>query len=136
MISERVLKGQTDKLYFCTSLAPPNVIPLGSLALLLSPSTTTTQTSMDLPAPDVEGCKGGNTSACYQQLLQVIAASSGGEGDNKQARPRAFAFEIASKVGSEFCQHNSTPEPLAEMSPELNKQAAARHPGLCGHPHA
>ena len=62
---------------------------------------------MDLPTPDVEGYKGGNTSACYQQLLQVIAASSGGGGDNKQA-PRAFAFEIASKVGAEFCQHNST----------------------------
>ena len=58
MISERVLKGQTDKLYFCTSLAPPNVIPSGSLVLLLSPSTTTTQTNMDLPAPDVEGYKG------------------------------------------------------------------------------
>ena len=40
MIGRRVLKGQTDKLYFCTSLAPPNVIPSGSLALLLSPSTT------------------------------------------------------------------------------------------------
>ena len=90
---------------------------------------------MYLPAHDVEGYKGGNTSACYQQLLQVIAASSRGEGDNKQA-PRAFAFEIASKVDAEFCQHTSTPEPLADMSAELNKQAVARHPGLCGHPHA
>ena len=135
MISERVLKGQTDNLYFCTCLAQPDVIPSGSLALLISPSTTTTQTNMDLPAPDVESYKGGNTSACYQQLLQVIAASSGGGGDNEQT-PRAFAFEIASKVGAEFCQHNSTPEPLADMSAELNKQAAARHPGLCGHPHA
>ena len=90
---------------------------------------------MDLPAPDVEGYKGGSTPACYQQLLQVIAASSGGEGVNKQT-PRAFAFEIASKVGAEFCQHNSTPEPLEDMSAELNKQASARHPGLCGHPHA
>ena len=35
MISERALKGQTDKLYFCTSLAPSNVIPSDSLALLL-----------------------------------------------------------------------------------------------------
>ena len=69
-------------------------------------------------------------------MLQVIAANSGGgEGDNKQA-PRAFAFEIASKIGAEFCQHNSAPEPLADMSAELKKQAAARHPGLCGHPHA
>ena len=75
MISERVLKGQTDKLYFCTSLVPPDVIPSSSLALLLSPSTTTT---MALPASDVEGYKGCNTSAYYQQLLQVIAASSGG----------------------------------------------------------
>ena len=56
-----------------------------------------------------------------------------GGGDSKQA-PRAFAFEIASKIGAEFCQHNSAPEPLA--SAELKKQAAARHPGLCGHPHA
>ena len=127
MISERVLKGQTDKLYFCTSVAPPNVIPSGSLAPLLSSSTTTTQTNMDLPAPGVEGYKGGNTSACYQQLLQVIAASSGGEGDNKKT-PRAFAFENVSKVGAEFCQHNNTPEPLEDMSAELNKQAAARHP--------
>ena len=136
MISERVLKGQTDKLYFCTSLAPPNVIPSGSLALLLSPSTTTTQMNMDLPTPDVEGYKdGGNTSACYQQLLQVVAASSGGQGDNKQT-PRAFAFEIASKVGDEFYQHNSTSELLEDMTAELNKQGAARHSGLCGYPHA
>ena len=35
MISERALKGQTDILYFGTSLAPPNVIPSDSLALLL-----------------------------------------------------------------------------------------------------
>ena len=35
MISERALKGQTDKLYFCTTLAPPNVISSDSLALLL-----------------------------------------------------------------------------------------------------
>ena len=90
---------------------------------------------MDLPAPDVEGYKGGNTLACYQQLLQVIAASSGEGGDNKQA-PRLFAFEIASKVGAEFCQHDSAPEPLADMSVELKKQAAAGHPGLCGHYHA
>ena len=33
--AERALKGQTDKLYFCTSLAPPNVILSDSLALLL-----------------------------------------------------------------------------------------------------
>ena len=90
---------------------------------------------MDLPAPDVEGYKGGKTSAYYQQLLQVIAASSGGEGDNKQT-PRVFAFKIASKVGAEFCQHNSAPESLADMSAELKKQAAAGRPGLCGHYHA
>ena len=91
---------------------------------------------MDLPAPDVEGYNGGNTSAYYQQLLQVIAANSGGGvGDNKQA-PRAFAFEIASKIGAESCQHNSAPEPLADMGAELKKQAAARHAGLCSDPHA
>ena len=93
---------------------------------------------MDLPAPDVEGYKGGITSACYQQLLQAIAANSGGGGwgDNKQD-PREFAFEIASKIGAEFCQHNSALEPLAGMSAQLKKQAAAaRRPGLCGHPHA
>ena len=90
---------------------------------------------MDLPAPNVEGYKGGNTLACYQQLLQIIAAKSGGGGDNKQAS-RAFAFEIASKIGGEFCQHNSAKEPLADMSVELKKQVAARHPGLYGHPHA
>ena len=56
-------------------------------------------------------------------------------GDNNQA-PRAFAFEIASKVGAEFCQHNSAPEPLAETEAELKKQAAAEHPGLCGLYHA
>ena len=33
--AERALKGQTDQLYFCTSLAPPNVILSDSLALLL-----------------------------------------------------------------------------------------------------
>ena len=32
MISERALKGQSDKLYFCTSPAPPNVTPSDSLA--------------------------------------------------------------------------------------------------------
>ena len=33
--AERALKGQTDQLYFCTSLATPNVILSDSLALLL-----------------------------------------------------------------------------------------------------
>ena len=47
-----------------------------------------------------------------------------------------FAFEIASKIGAEFCQHNSAPEPLADMSAELKKQASARHPGLWDHPYA
>ena len=131
MISELVLKGLTDKLHFCTSLAPPKC----SAPSLQAQQLTTIQTNMDLPAPDVEGYKGGNTSACYQQLLQVIAASSGGGRDNKQA-PRFFAFEIASKVGTEFYQHDSAPEPLADMSVELKKPAAAGHPGLCGHYHA
>ena len=79
MISERALKGQRDKLHFCTSLAPPNVMPTGSLARLLE-HRTYFYTSTDLPTPDVEDYKVDDTSACYQQLLQitrvlVIAAS-------------------------------------------------------------
>ena len=77
--------------------------------------------NMNLSVPDVEGYKGGNTSACYRHLLQVIMASSGGGGDNNQA-PRAVASKIASKVGAEFCQHNSAPEPLAEISSAQKKQ--------------
>ena len=70
MISEHVLKGQRDKLHFCTSLAPPNVIPRGSLACLLE-YTTFFNTNADLPTPNVEDYKFDNTSACYQQLLLV-----------------------------------------------------------------
>ena len=72
-----------------------------------------------------------NSSCCRSSRL----TRGGGGRDNKQA-PRAFAFEIASKIGAEFWQHNSSPEPLADMSAELRKQAAARQPGLCGHSHA
>ena len=70
MISERALKGQRHKLHFCTSLAPPNVIPTGSLARLLE-YTTWFKTNTDLPTPGVEDYKVDNTSACYQKLLQV-----------------------------------------------------------------
>ena len=70
MISERALKGQRDKLHFCTSLVPPNVTPTGSLARLLE-YTTYFNTNADLPTPDVEDYKFDNTSDCYQQLLQV-----------------------------------------------------------------
>ena len=137
MISERVLKGQTDKLYFCTSLASPNVIPSGSLALLLSPSTTTTQTNMVIyQHPTSRVTRVATPRLATSNCCRPSRLARGGEGDNKQA-PRAFASEIASKVGAEFCQHNSTPEPLADMSSELNsKRAAVRHPDLCGHPHA
>ena len=134
MISERALKGQTDKVYFCTSLVPPNVIPSGSLVLLLLQEQLHKRTWIYQDPPS-RVTKGDNTPACYQQLLQVVAANSGGGGRQKLA-PRAFAFEIASKIGAEFCQHNSAPEPLADMSAELKKQAAARHPDLYGHPHA
>ena len=70
------------------------------------------------------------SSCCRSSRL-----TRGGGEDNKQA-PCAFASENASKIGAEFCQHKSAPEPLADMSAELKKQAVARHPGLCGHPHA
>ena len=90
MISERALKGQTDKVYFCTSLVPRNVIPSGSLALL---------------------------------LLQ----------ERHYTNEHGFT---STQRRAEFCQHNSAPELLADMGAELKKQAAARHPGLCGHPHA
>ena len=61
MINERNLKGQKDKLHFCTSLAPPSVIPTGSLARLLE-YTTYFYTNTDLPTPDVEDYKVDNTS--------------------------------------------------------------------------
>ena len=70
MISERALKGQRDKLHFCISLAPPNVIPTGSLARLLE-YTTYFNTNADLPTPDDEDDKVDNTSPCYQQVLHV-----------------------------------------------------------------
>ena len=135
MISERALKGQRAKLYFCTSLVPPNVIPSGSLALLLLQAQQLHKRTWIYQPP---------TSRVTRVATPRLATSSGcrsslltrrGEGDNKQA-PRAFAFEIVSKIGAKFCQHNSAPEPLADISAELKKRAAARHPGLCGHPHA
>ena len=47
-------------------------------------------------------------------------------------RHRAFAFETASKVDVEFCQHNCAPEPLASMGPTQKNKAAADHPCLWG----
>ena len=73
MISERALNGQRDTLHFCTFLAPPNVISADSLARLLE-YTTYFNRNTDLPTPDVEDYKVENTSACYQQLLQVTRA--------------------------------------------------------------
>ena len=46
------------------------MIPTGSLARLLV-YTTYFNTNTDLPTPDDEDYKVDNTSACYQQLLQV-----------------------------------------------------------------
>ena len=138
MISERVLKGQTDKLYFCTSLAPPNVIPLGSLALLLSPSTTTTQTSMDLPAPDVEGCKGGNTSACYQQLLQVIAASSGGGGRQQTGPPACVCLRnclqgrLRVLPAQQYSRASGRHEPRAKQASCCQTPGSVRSPPCLG----
>ena len=63
MISERALKGQTDKLYFCTSLAPPNVIPSDSLALLLlqlaQQQPTFPPKRFDIFSPRTGGCLEG-----------------------------------------------------------------------------
>ena len=77
--------GQTVLLYF-SDLAQCD--PFGLTSAPSFTSTTTTQTNMDLPAPDVEDYKGGNTSACYQQLLQVIAANSGGGETTNRPRVR------------------------------------------------
>ena len=76
--------GQTVLLYLSD---PAQCDPFGITSAPSFTSTTTTQTNMDLPAPDVEGYKGGNTSACYQQLLQVIASNSGGGGGRQQPGP-------------------------------------------------
>ena len=135
MIRCRALKGQTDKLYFCTSLAPSYVIPSGSLALLLLQEQQLHKRTRIYQQPTSRVTRVATprlaTSSCCCRPSRL---ARGGEGDSKT--PRAFAFEIASKIGAEFCQHSSAPEPLSDMSAELKKQAAARHPGLCGHPHA
>ena len=135
MISERALKGQTDKLYFCVSLAPPNVIPSGSLALLLLQAQQLHKRRWIYQHPTSRVTRVATPRLATSSCCRSSRPTRGGEGDNKQA-PRAFAFEIVSKIGAEFCQHNSASEPLADMSAELKKQATARHPGLCGHPHA
>ena len=135
MISERTLKGETDKLYFCTSLAPPNVISSGSLALLLLQAQQLHKRTWIYQHPTSRVARVATSRLATSSCCRSSRLTRGGGRDNNQAL-RAFAFEIASKIGAEFCQHNSAPEPLADMSAELKKQAAARHPGLCGHPHA
>ena len=64
MISERALKAQRDKSHFSTSLSLPNLS--ASASALMHNKTNT-----DLPTPAVQGYKGGSTSACYEQLLQI-----------------------------------------------------------------
>lgn len=91
---------------------------------------------MELPAPDVEGYKGGNANACYDQLVAIINANPAEDGDDESDVARAFAFEIAAKVGAEYCNHDSAPEPLGDMGLQKRKKAAADHPGLCGYFHA
>ena len=135
MINESALKGQTDKLYFRTSLAPPNVIPSGSLALLLLQAQQLHERTWIYQHPTSRVTRVATPRLATSCCCRSSRLTREGGGDNKQA-PRAFAFGIASKIGAEFCQHNSAPEPLADMSAELKKQDAVRHPGLCGHPHA
>ena len=71
MISERALKAQGDRsvtlLYFSL---PDQFEPFG---LTWASALMHNNTNTDSPTLDVEGYKGGNTSACYQQqqLLQV-----------------------------------------------------------------
>lgn len=91
---------------------------------------------MELPAPDVEGYKGGNVNACYDQLVAFIMANPPEEGDDDSDVARAFAFEIAAKVGFQYCTHDSAPEPLQDMGLQNRKHAASAHPGLCGYYHA
>ena len=57
--------GQIALLYFSV---PAQCEPFG-LTSASAPMHNNTNT--DLPTPDAEGHKGGNTSACYHELLQV-----------------------------------------------------------------
>lgn len=86
-----------------------------------------------LPEPDVGGYVGGNSRACYDQMVQFLRENPPVSGNNL---PRAFAFEIASKVGQQHCTHAAEPQPLGDMSKAARKKAAAEHPGLCGLYHA
>ncbi|CAM9899058.1 unnamed protein product, partial [Hapterophycus canaliculatus] len=78
--------------------------------------------------------KGGNGKACFEQLVGYIKVTQAAAGDEWDATAaREFAFEIASKVGAAYCNHESAPEPLGEMGLEARKKAAGDHPGLCGY---
>ena len=55
----------------------------------------------DLPTPDIEAYVGGNQQACYVQLVDVLSALPAGEENTDVGR--AFAFEVASKVGARYC---------------------------------
>lgn len=88
-----------------------------------------------LPTVDVASYVAGSQDACYLQLVEFLTALPAGEDNNADAA-RAFAFEIASKVGAEYCSHDAPPDPLEEMSHAKRKKAAAEHPGLCGLYHA
>lgn len=91
--------------------------------------------AMDLPTPDVEGYKAGNTMACHEQMVSLIAANTPAE-EGTSTLVRAFAFEVAASVGAEYCHHDTAPEPLPSMALATAKKAAAEHPGLCGVYHA
>ncbi|CAB1103999.1 unnamed protein product [Ectocarpus sp. CCAP 1310/34] len=90
---------------------------------------------MDMPTPDVEGYKAGNTMACHGQRVSLIAANTPAE-EGTSTLLRAFAFEVAAKVGAEYCHHDTAPEPMPSMALAAAKKAAAEHPGLCGVHHA
>ena len=132
MISERALKGQTDKLYFCTSLAPLNVIPSGSLALLLLQAQQLHKRTCIYQHPTSRATRAATPRLATSSCCRSLRLTKGGMETTNRPRVR-----LPSKmIGAEFCQHNSAREPLAFMSAKLKKQAAAGHPGLCGHPHA
>ena len=86
-----------------------------------------------LPEPDVGGYVGGNEMACYDQMVQFLKDNPPVDGNQL---PRAFAFEIASKVGQQYCSHVAEPQPLGDMGKAARKKAATEQPSLCGVYHA
>ncbi|CAB1114712.1 unnamed protein product [Ectocarpus sp. CCAP 1310/34] len=90
---------------------------------------------MELPAPDVEAYKAGNTRPATI-MVSLIANNPPSEDGTNNNLARAFAFEIAAAVGGEYCDHLTEPEPMPSMAPSAAKVAAAEHPGLCGVYHA